>query len=714
MKKKWLLVVAAILGALMLEIIQIYTQPRITFYSSTATLEEQEKTVALDQAIDFPGFGDVSDGTDREDTASRTCLSTEGFGTYRYVYFHFIEPLSKSGRFCVYYPGKEGYTEADCIRSNGPEGVYFWSVEVPAGEYPSLYIDFDGDFGLLNSIGVGNVSPEATKKVSELHPVRIIIVAVLLFAVLFWMSWCGIWTRMKKTVSGGIQAIRADGRKSVFYVLVFSATIGFSIFLFWLFYTVLDGNAMTSPQIVFAGIAGVFAACLFVFRKTLKTQPEYLFLILMLCIGFLYSFYVPHTGLNSWDEDIHYHQALKTSYVDSVVLSEQDEATIRRDIPGSFDLNGGIQRIHDRQDILNRNINEDTKTFAMIQTIPEVFNGIGLFIGRALGLRYYLIHFLGRFSGLFVYALLGFLAIRKLKSGKMIAVVVLMVPTEVFIASSFNYDCYLTGFTALGLCYYLFYWQDRNAKVSLKDAIIMIGSVSFGCISKPVYIPLIWILFLLPGNKFTGQKSNMRFKWSIVLGTGLVIFSYILPSLLEGIGLSDGDDRGGSLVSVRGQLAYILHNPLAYVRTIWDFLINNYFSPNAIGGLTLLAYHGVMPNQYIYLVLLAVVAFTDKNEHDKELVHRPWAHIVPIGLSLAVTVIVVTSMYLAFTPVGADYVSGAQFRYLIPMFLPVLLHIGSGLVQNKMNRAWYNGLVLGVAALVGFSCVYNGFICKYF
>ena len=125
-------------------------------------------------------------------------------------------------------------------------------------------------------------------------------------------------------------------------------------------------------------------------------------------------------------------------------------------------------------------------------------------------------------------------------------------------------------------------------------------------------------------------------------------------------------------------------------------------------------YNGIMPNAYLCLMILCVAAVTDKNEYDRELVHRPWAHIWPIIVSLGVIILVITSMYLAFTPVGADYVSGAQFRYVIPMILPFLLHIGSGKVENRMDRAWYNGLMLAAMAYVGFATVYNGYICQYY
>ena len=557
------------------------------------------------------------------------------------------------------------------------------------------------------------MGPEMTR---AMHPRRMIIGAAVAAGVLFWMRRCNTWAGIRAAALGGIRGIRACGKKrAMLYAAAFPAGIGAAIFLFWIFCTVFAGIPMTSPRIVFAGFIGFFAACLGVFRKTLKTQPEYLFLILMLCFGFLYSYYVPHTGLNSWDEDYHYTQAVNTSYVDSLVLTHQDRVTIERNIPASYDLNGGVQALHDEQDERFRSGITEEKSLPDIAGIPEAFNGIGLFIGRALGLRYYMIHFMGRFIGLLAYALAGFFAIRKLKSGKMIAAVSLMIPTEVFIASSFNYDCYLTGFTAVGLCWYMARRQDPQGRLTLQDMVIMIGSIAFGCLAKPVYIPLLWILLLLPRDQFASRKVHRRFVLAIAGVSFLVLFTYWIPSLIHGFVNTFSDVRAGSEVSAAGQIQFILSDPLHFVRVVWDYLINAYLNPARAGEtLTNLAYIGVMPNAYIYLGLLLTVAFTDKNEYDRALVHRPWDHIWPIIVSLGMVVVVITCLYLSYTPVGADTVAGAQFRYLIPMVLPFLLHIGSGRVENKMNRTWYNGLVFGVIAFVGFSCIYNGYICQYY
>ena len=67
--------------------------------------------------------------------------------------------------------------------------------------------------------------------------------------------------------------------------------------------------------------------------------------------------------------------------------------------------------------------------------------------------------------------------------------------------------------------------------------------------------------------------------------------------------------------------------------------------------------------------------------------NTPW----PILVSFGTILLIMTSMYLAFTPVGANRVNGAQFRYLIPLFLPVMMHIGtsSGLMKWAVKmKSW--------------------------
>ena len=714
MKKWWVLLIIAVAAAFLLEIVQISTQPKVYKPVETAEMKLQETAVFPEAVTGTYGYEITEDGLETTAADPQLYLDTYDSGIISTVSFSFHRPTESDLRIQIFCPDANGdLSEQNSAISNCPAGTEYWTMEIPKTGYAFLRVDIDGTPIPLKAIGVGDMQAPAQAQPVSMHARRIVIVAVLLFAVLLWATWCGVWGSIRKTAVNAVRGIREGKGKSILGAVLFPVIIGAAIFLFWIFCTVIGGKPMTSPRIVFAGLIGLFGACMLIFRKTLKDQPEYLFLVLVLCIGFLFCWYVPHTGLNGWDEDYHYTQALKTSYVDSLVKTPQDELTIARTIPASFDLSGGVDAVHERQDQLYHSGATEIPAFPAVSAIPEIFNGIGLFTGRALGMPYHMIHFMGRFFGLITYAMLGFFAIRKLKSGKMIAAVSLMIPTGLFIASSYNYDCYLTGFTAMGSCYYIAQWQDRQAKLTLKDALIMIGTISFGCLTKPVYIPMLWILVLMPRDKFAERKQHVLFILGLAAATCAVMVSYVLPMFLRNA--MTGDVRGGSDVNIGGQISYILHNPLAFIDVMWRYAVNEYFELNRLGEfMTNMAYHGIMPNQYFYLALLTAVAFTDKNEYDRELVHHPWAHIWPMIVSAGLVVAVMASMYIAFTPVGASRVNGAQFRYLIPMVLPVLMHIGSGKVENRMHRGWYNALVLSAAAYAGFACVYNAFIIRYF
>ena len=712
-RKWWIILPLAVVIAIALELIQVWTQPETNHYSPVPETQESDVALFPDYLTGVARYDYTESGLTVTGGDPQFYLYTEEAGEFSYLSFFYSRPTPSEQHIQVFYLAHEAYCEEDSVKSTAPSGVEYWSVQIPAGSYPELRIDIDSDYIPLQTISAGNTAPQVVPDGKQIQIRRILIVSAFLLTFFAWMIWMHAGARLKKTVRGAAETLKADKKGSALKAGVFLAVVGGTVLLFWLLFILLPGVQITGPKLVFAVFAGIFLACMMTFRKTLGEQPEYLFLVLVICLGFLLSYYVPHSGLNSLDEDVHYYEALDASYINDIHMTRQDERTIARTPEPNWDLSGGVQAVHDQQDELYHADCARVQGSFSSATFPEFFNGIGLFLGRALGLRYYMIHFMGRFIGLLTYALAGFFAIRKLKSGKMIAAAVLLIPTSVFLASSYNYDCYLTGFTALGLCYYFALWQDREAKVTLKDAVIMIVSTSFGCMTKPVYLPLLWILILIPRAKFADRRHHTRFVWALIGASFFLVFIYALP-ILKNTGAMN-DMRGGAEVSAVGQMRYILSNPLKYINTMWRYMVDEYFNLGRVGEiLTYYAYHGVQPNQYLYLILLLAAAFTDKNEHDRELVGRPWAHIWPVLVSLALIVLVMTSMYLAFTPVGAERVAGAQFRYLIPMILPTLMVCGSGLVQNRMNRRWYNGLVIGAAALINFACVYNGIISKYF
>ena len=708
-KKGLILLAVAVVLAVILEVIQVAASPAVKVYVPSEEMRAAETAIYPGNEFDS-AYATTENGLVPQRSDPWMQIETGGAGVFRCVSFTFSRPTKGKTDIQIYYPAEGKYDEEHSVFSRCPENEEYWAMEIPEGAYPAIRVDMDGTAIPLKSIAVGQELPEERISKPAMKPGRIVKVAAVLLVIMGLLWWMKAGERLRRTVEGAIRGIREDRRKSLLNAAIFPAAVGGALLLMWLAMKLSDGQ-MTAPKIVFACIAGLCIACVIVFRKTMRTQPEYLFAALVLGIGFLFCYYVPHTGLNSWDEDSHYLAALQTSYVDEVRVTPQDELTIARSREGSFDLtNGGVDREREDQDRLNAESATAYSASLSEWMIPEAFNGLGLYIGRALGLRYYLIHFLGRFTGLMAYAVTGFFAIRRLKSGKMAAAAVMLIPTALFLASSYNYDSYLTVFTALGLCYYMGEWQRPEEKLTLQHTVIMIGAFFFGCLTKAVYLPLMWILFFLPKEKFRSPKERKYYFAAIIGAT--VLMGLLLMLRVESVSWSD--TRGGANVDGKGQIVYILKHPAEFCGVMLRYLWDEYLNLSKAGELlTNMAYHGYGPYPYVYLVLLFTVMFTDKNEHDRALVHRRWSHAGPLLLALFTTGAVMASMYIAFTPVGHGRINGAQFRYLIPILLPVMMHASSGLIENRMDRGWYNTLALCTAGFVGFAAVYEGFIAKY-
>ena len=711
-----LLIVSALL-ALILEGLQMLSMPRQ--YSYSVPLNYKEAHAWDDRLLYMVNYEWAEGELHITGGDPQMYFSTGDIQGLRTVFLKFMEPAPSDIAVQLFYAENPGYyAEAQSVKSTCPAGSLWHYIPLPRSSYAEIRLDLDfNGSSTLESVIFSEEEPVRTLVEEPMNWLRVIMVAVILFIMLSLLAWMHAWERFRETVRGAREGLKATGKKSILYALLFPAAAAAAIGIGAVCLQLAIGKPMTTPLMVFFGLVGLNLAALVTFRKTLRDHPEYLYLIVCISIGLLFCLYIPHTGLNGWDEEYHYKQALKASYVDELRMTAQDDLPIFLNGWDSFDLNGGLVGMHEKQNDLYRAgaMAVYNTTFVQPQAVPECLNAIGLFLGRVLGLEYYQTLILGRLTGMLAYALAGFFAIRKLKSGKMIAAVCMLIPTSLFLSGTFNYDIYLTAFSLLGISYYIAQWQNREEKMTNRDAFVIIGSLTFACIVKAVYVPLLWIVLFLPRDKFRNRKHQWSYFGCVLAGTVIIVMSYLAPNLVRGGNGLSTDARGGGDVNAGAQLSLIFSDPMGYARVLWTYLRDSYLNTRMINLLlTNMAYHGLMPHEHLYLILMFVVAFTDKNEADQPLVRKWYAHIVPLVLTFGTLVLIVTSMYLAFTPVGAQTVNGAQHRYMIPLVYPLLAFIGSGLVHNRMNRGWYNALVLTTAGFVGYACVFSTFVVRYF
>ena len=114
---------------------------------------------------------------------------------------------------------------------------------------------------------------------------------------------------------------------------------------------------------------------------------------------------------------------------------------------------------------------------------------------------------LGRVPNLLLYAFAIYLGMKKLKSGKMILAVLAFMPTNLFIATNYSYDYLVNSLSMLGIAYFVSEMQQPDKPISLKDNVVMCGSIALACVPKQIYAPLLLVPFFLRKNNFE-KKVN--------------------------------------------------------------------------------------------------------------------------------------------------------------------------------------------------------------
>ena len=627
----------------------------------------------------------------------------------------------------IYYAAAgEDFSEDRSVSFVAEKNGVYWQPDFPAGSYSRLKFAIDGKMN-IKSIVYSEAVEERVEIPESMQLWRVALVAAIVFVVLLFLFGVRAGHRFLGVCGRAWKGLTTDPKQTLIHLATFLA-VGVAVFFAAkAFFCGGLGAELLWPQLLFCLAVGLIAACLVTFRKTLGAKPENLFLVICLCAGLLMVFLFSSTTLVSWDDEVHFEKAVIYSYLGEARFSSQDENNILMEI----DSEGGYSLGESRAEWLARQqayweegVSSDEWNGLETAHIYEFFPGVGLYLGRLLGLSYYWIFCLGKLFNLLTYTLCGYFGIRRLKSGKMILATALLIPLAVFQASVYSYDPGLNGFTALGLAYCFAEWQEPEKKLTWGNAGIIIGSMLFGIFAKAVYVPLLVIPLLLPKTKFRsaaepGDRREMtRLAYYLLAAAAMLVLlaTFLLPLLG---GTMNSDVRGGENVDTYGQLSFILANPFRYLGILFGFLGDLLALRNINGLLTLFSYNGYGPYATGCLILLIVVALTDKKPCDLTLERSWWKRIFSLVVIFGIICIVCTSMYMAYSPVGADSISGVQHRYLIPLIYPVLMLLGSGFLAAllRIDKPWkqqlYNGLVYAVSVFILFSGIYTCCISKY-
>jgi uncharacterized membrane protein len=309
----------------------------------------------------------------------------------------------------------------------------------------------------------------------------------------------------------------------------------------------------------------------------------------------------------------------------------------------------------------------DTKSvYSPVLLLPQAV-AMRIF-GRRADLPVLPAFYLARLAGLLSYLLLTGFALRLMPFGKWILLVLAVSPIALFQAATLTPDTISNGigFVFIAGCLRLAKVQEIGSRET--SSLVFLVFLLF--LAKLNLIPLILLLFLLiVPSQFASKRLYV---FLLILATALF--------LLEVAGWNWIASRNfGSLLldeaNPRAQLLYMLGHPFAFLQTVVNDFVTNGFAyfQGWINGYGY--YYWAPPLLVSIFFLLALVAVIFVDSTSEHIDRRVCA--IFILVFLAGYVATIASLYISYTPVGADEVFGVQGRYFIPLTLPLLLLLAS-------------------------------------
>ena len=451
----------------------------------------------------------------------------------------------------------------------------------------------------------------------------------------------------------------------------------------------------------------------YLFRKHLLEKLHLYFFGVAMLVGVAHILLAPPVVGLSWDDEIHYRKSSYISWLSNGMLPISDEELYKNykttivekneyNRDGRDETVGRITRLDDKfgyapvlTDIEDYDVN--------LQYAAYTPTALALGCARGLDLSYRHVFMIGKFMILLCYALLISISIRILScKGKLLVTVLGLMPTSLFLATSYSYDWWVVGFCILG--YSIFFSKiQKNEQFTNKQFIGLMLVMLIGLLPKAIYFPILLPMLLLKKDKY---KNSKLLRGMVVITILALIATFIFPILFA---TATGDARGGSDVDSMRQISFILNNPMEYTKILLGFL-ENYLSLNsAYGYTTMMAYYGTAKHFVLCIVILTIIALIDNKP---DIVGKDKNYILIKGSVLfscfCAIVLVATALYVSFTPVGYPNINGCQLRYLIPVLFPIIYVLSDvDILVKEKTKNTYIAIAVCVLVFVFLSGIYS-------
>ena len=396
-------------------------------------------------------------------------------------------------------------------------------------------------------------------------------------------------------------------------------------------------------------------------RNICEKKPEILYFWVAILLSSFFIF-KNFDSFVSWDEPFHFENAIQFQRLFTMNDLEADHL---------YALSYGQMPLEEVQNLYEKHttvLNSFVFAYHNIAYLPYY---IGFVIARGLNLNVRMVYSISLlFQSIFCTFIIS-RAIKIIPYGKRLLSCVGLAGTLLFLNGRFSYDPWVVAFIVLGFAYFIKNLNANDGTLTLKEATLPLIYIFIGCLPKAIYLLLALLGLFIPTKKFKNKKTKTKFVVIVLVIVILLLASFLLPMIFSSASQA-GDSRGGTDVSAIGQIKFILSNPIEYTKILLNFMFNSYLPYEVTGSqyLSFFASLGMINKFTLPLLTIVVTAFLDRNMTENKYMAFRIATYIAIFASI---ILVVTALYVSFTPVGYNTVNGCQPRYLLPLIFPFYL-----------------------------------------
>lgn len=427
---------------------------------------------------------------------------------------------------------------------------------------------------------------------------------------------------------------------------------------------------------------------LFLFVKLFKIDHSihYLFLLIMIPIGLSFSlFMIPNKAP---DEGAHMMRAYDVSNLHIITRTyDKNDKRPLMEVPSGLEKDILLNSYSSLGDSIKDGTKYDDKVYVSddgisaysYSFISYIHYSIAFKICELLNVDILIACYLARILGCLLMIFIIFNSIRMIPIGKMIVFLYAFNPIFLQSTCTITADCMVNLVSIFLISYILYLYFNKNNFNEKKLIILCILSVILSLL-KYVYFP-ITLLSLLLLKKIDKKFDKYLF---LIIIISIIVFasSYFLLSKMYAPVLSSISDKN---INSMGQVKFILCNPFLYLKVLYNSIVLNgeFYIMTFLGrnlGLFTLNIPSIIA--IIYMLFLIISPFVDNTKKEIDMKDK-YKFIIVFILCF---VLVLTGLYLIWTPVGYYIIEGVQGRYFVPIVLILLLTFinkNNHVVDNK-------------------------------